>query len=144
MQPTWRGEIVQLSWSPRAYLLKGFLSDAEADHIIEHASPKMEKSTVVDRKTGGNVPSNIRTSTGTFFRQGQDDIVSRIEARVAQVRLATSMDTCPTCVPLACLQILRRQLRHAFQRQHASPVCSHLSLWCPAFCITCTHFTQPV
>ena len=33
-QEEWRGEIEQLSWKPRAFLAKGFLSDEEADHII--------------------------------------------------------------------------------------------------------------
>lgn len=33
-QEQWRGEVARLSWQPRAYVLKGFLSDAEADHII--------------------------------------------------------------------------------------------------------------
>lgn len=33
-QEEWRGEIEQLSWKPRAFLVKGFLSEAEADHII--------------------------------------------------------------------------------------------------------------
>lgn len=33
LQVEWRGEIVQLSWSPRAYHLKGLLSDEECEHI---------------------------------------------------------------------------------------------------------------
>lgn len=33
-QEEWRGEVVHLSWSPRAFLLKGFLSDEECDHLI--------------------------------------------------------------------------------------------------------------
>ena len=34
-QEEWRGEVIHLSWSPRAFLLKGFLTDEECDHIIE-------------------------------------------------------------------------------------------------------------
>ena len=34
-QEEWRGEVVHLSWSPRAFLLKGLLSDEECDHLIE-------------------------------------------------------------------------------------------------------------
>jgi len=34
-QEEWRGEVQHLSWSPRAFLLKGFLSDEECDHLIE-------------------------------------------------------------------------------------------------------------
>jgi prolyl 4-hydroxylase len=103
MQPEWHGEIVQLSWSPRAYLLKGFLSDEEVDHIITTATPKMTKSTVVDGKTGGNIPSSIRTSTGCFFPQGRDAIVSRVEARVAQVRPPPVETRCQLVLSLVLL-----------------------------------------
>lgn len=76
---------MQLSWSPRAYLLKGFLADEEAQHLIELGRPTMRKSTVADNKTGKSMDSEIRTSTGTFLSSGQDAIVARIENRVAQV-----------------------------------------------------------
>ena len=51
------------------------------------AKPSMEKSTVVDSATGKSVPSNVRTSSGTFLGKGQDEIISRIEKRVAQVTM---------------------------------------------------------
>ena len=47
----------------------------------------MEKSAVVDNKTGKSMDSEIRTSTGTFFGKGEDDVISRIEKRVAQVTM---------------------------------------------------------
>eukprot|EP01025_Chloroclados_australasicus_P050639 TRINITY_DN5845_c0_g1_i1.p1 TRINITY_DN5845_c0_g1~~TRINITY_DN5845_c0_g1_i1.p1 ORF type:complete len:309 (-),score=38.08 TRINITY_DN5845_c0_g1_i1:202-1128(-) len=84
---TWRGEIIQLSWRPRAYLLKNFLSEEECDHIIQKAKPGMQKSSVVDNKTGKSVDSQVRTSTGTFFNKGEDNIISTIEQRVAQVSM---------------------------------------------------------
>ena len=86
MQEDWRGEIVQLSWAPRAYLLKHFLSEQECDHLIKLAKPSMRKSSVADNLTGKSVDSEIRTSTGTFLAKGQDDVVTRIEKRTAQVR----------------------------------------------------------
>ncbi len=36
-QEEWRGEIVHISWSPRAFLLKNFLTDEECDHLISKA-----------------------------------------------------------------------------------------------------------
>lgn len=86
-QEEWRGEIIQLSWSPRAFLLKGFLSDAECEHLITKATPSMVKSSVVDNKTGKSVDSNIRTSTGTFFGKAADAVITTIEKRVAQVTM---------------------------------------------------------
>lgn len=47
----------------------------------------MVNSTVVDSSTGKSVPSNVRTSSGTFLGKSQDDIVGRIEKRVAQVTM---------------------------------------------------------
>jgi hypothetical protein len=37
-QEEWRGEIEQLSWKPRAFLAKGFLSEEECNHIKEMVS----------------------------------------------------------------------------------------------------------
>ncbi|GFH10558.1 Fe2OG dioxygenase domain-containing protein, partial [Haematococcus lacustris] len=51
------------------------------------ARPMMVKSHVVDNKSGKSVDSQIRTSTGTFFGKAEDDIIERIEKRVAQVTM---------------------------------------------------------
>lgn len=83
----WRGDIEQLSWKPRAFLLKGFLSEEETDYLINKATPYMTKSTVVDNDSGKSIPSNVRTSTGTFFSRGQDETISRIEDRLALVSM---------------------------------------------------------
>ena len=76
-----------LSWQPRAFLFRNFLSDEECEHFIEKARPKMEKSTVVDNKTGGSIASTIRTSSGTFFEKCADDIVCGVEERIADVSM---------------------------------------------------------
>ena len=79
-----KSRIVKLSEKPRAYLYRGFLRQAECDYIKERAKPKLEKSTVVDNKTGQSVPSNIRTSDGMFFDRHEDDIIEDIERRIAE------------------------------------------------------------
>ncbi|KAK9805139.1 hypothetical protein WJX72_001482 [[Myrmecia] bisecta] len=81
----WRGEVIEVSWRPRAFLFKNFLSDEECDHLINLARPSMTKSTVVDNVTGKSVDSTVRTSTGTFFGRGQDEVIDRIEKRIAHV-----------------------------------------------------------
>lgn len=84
----WNMEV--LSWSPRAFLFRNFLTEEEIEHMIDtvrmllvtgsrfaaslkkltgrlcvalclQAKPQMQKSTVVDNGTGKSVPSNIRT-----------------------------------------------------------------------------------
>ena len=75
--------VIQLSWKPRAFLYKNFLTDEECDHMIELARHKLEKSMVADNESGKSVKSEIRTSAGMFLMKGQDDVVSRIEERIS-------------------------------------------------------------
>ena len=35
-QEEWRGVVEQISWEPRAFLFKKFLSDDECDHLVNH------------------------------------------------------------------------------------------------------------
>ncbi|KAF6146172.1 hypothetical protein GIB67_005820 [Kingdonia uniflora] len=76
-------KVTQLSWHPRAFLFKGFLSDEECDHFITLAKDKMEKSMVADNASGKSVESEVRTSSGMFLNKQQDDIVSNVEDRLA-------------------------------------------------------------
>ena len=39
-QELWRGEVKQLSWNPRSFLLKGFLSDKECEYMINKVLAK--------------------------------------------------------------------------------------------------------
>lgn len=84
---TWRGEVVRLSWKPRAFLYKKLLTEEECDHLKKLGSPTLQASTVVDSKTGGSVPSSVRTSYGTFLQKAQDEVVARIEKRIADVSM---------------------------------------------------------
>lgn len=40
-QEEWRGEVIHLSWSPRAFLLRGFLSDEECDHLVAQVGVRL-------------------------------------------------------------------------------------------------------
>ncbi len=40
----------------------------------EQAKRRMTKSTVVDNETGKSVDSTVRTSTGTFYGRGEDEV----------------------------------------------------------------------
>ncbi|KAF7802916.1 putative prolyl 4-hydroxylase 7 [Senna tora] len=75
--------VTQLSWRPRAFLYKGFLSEEECDHLIFLAGDKLEKSMVADNESGKSIESTVRTSSGMFLDKAQDEIVTRIEARIA-------------------------------------------------------------
>eukprot|EP00798_Chlamydomonas_sp_ICE-L_P028071 gene28069-31175_t len=76
LEEEWRGEIIHLSWSPRAFLVKNFMSPEECEHLIatnfmspeecEHliatATPTLAKSVVVDAKSGKNATPTLAKS----------------------------------------------------------------------------------
>lgn len=76
--------IEQISTHPRAYVWHGFMSDEECDHVVHAAEPLMEKSGVIDAKTGEQTFDPIRTSYGAFLPIGYDDVIARIEQRAAE------------------------------------------------------------
>uniref|UniRef100_A0A7N0V1B9 procollagen-proline 4-dioxygenase n=1 Tax=Kalanchoe fedtschenkoi TaxID=63787 RepID=A0A7N0V1B9_KALFE len=75
--------VTQLSWHPRAFVYRGFLSDEECDHLIALARDKLEKSMVADNESGKSVESEVRTSSGMFLHKAQDEVVAGIEKRIA-------------------------------------------------------------
>eukprot|EP00884_Botryococcus_braunii_P010480 jgi/Botrbrau1/19433/Bobra.0338s0056.1 len=81
----WRGEVIEVSKKPRAFVFKNFLSSDECDYLVGKARPMMVKSTVVDNETGKSVDSKVRTSTGTFFARQEDAVIERIEKRISLV-----------------------------------------------------------
>ncbi|CAM6087607.1 unnamed protein product [Calypogeia fissa] len=75
-------KVIILSWHPRAFLCEHFLTEEECDHLKNLASGKLTKSMVV-RNGGKRVHDESRTSSGMFLDKAQDDIVKRIEDRIA-------------------------------------------------------------
>eukprot|EP00262_Sarcandra_glabra_P007520 TRINITY_DN20385_c0_g1_i1.p1 TRINITY_DN20385_c0_g1~~TRINITY_DN20385_c0_g1_i1.p1 ORF type:complete len:355 (-),score=51.54 TRINITY_DN20385_c0_g1_i1:175-1140(-) len=76
-------KVTQLSWNPRAFLYKGFLSDEECDHFITLAKGKLAVSMVADNESGKSVKSEVRTSSGMFLQKAQDEVVANVERRIA-------------------------------------------------------------
>ncbi|EFH43036.1 oxidoreductase [Arabidopsis lyrata subsp. lyrata] len=72
-----------ISWEPRASVYHNFLTKEECKYLIELAKPHMEKSTVVDEKTGKSTDSRVRTSSGTFLARGRDKTIREIEKRIS-------------------------------------------------------------
>lgn len=61
------------------------LSAQECQELIALARPRMERSMTVVIRTGGQEVSADRTSQGMFFQRGENALVTRIEARLAQL-----------------------------------------------------------
>ncbi|KAJ4871791.1 2-oxoglutarate (2OG) and Fe(II)-dependent oxygenase superfamily protein [Raphanus sativus] len=77
------GWVEVISWEPRAFLYHNFLTNEECEHLISLAKPSMKRSKVVDVKSGGSKDSRVRTSSGTFLKRGQDELVEEIENRIS-------------------------------------------------------------
>ncbi|KAK8278248.1 hypothetical protein V6Z12_D09G030400 [Gossypium hirsutum] len=75
--------VTQLSWRPKAFIYKGFLSSEECDHLIILAKDKLEKSMVADDVSSQSIESEVRTSSGMFLEKALDEVVADIEARIA-------------------------------------------------------------
>ncbi|KAG2443592.1 hypothetical protein HXX76_001943 [Chlamydomonas incerta] len=66
----------------RIFLCEHFLTDEEADHIVQISERRLHRSGVVNND-GGSKESNIRTSFGVFLNRGEDEVIKRIEERIA-------------------------------------------------------------
>ena len=71
--------------SPMLVVFGNLLSDQECDALIEAAQPRMARSLTVQTATGGEEVNDNRTSRGMFFQRGENEVVARIEARIARL-----------------------------------------------------------
>lgn len=80
-----RVHVLQNMYDPRIVVYGNLLSDEECDELIALARPRMARSLTVATKTGGEEVNDDRTSNGMFFQRGENDLVKRIEARLAKL-----------------------------------------------------------
>lgn len=76
-------KVKQISWKPRAFVYKGFLTDEECNHLISLAKTELKRSAVADNLSGESKLSEVRTSSGMFISKAKDPIVSGIEDKIA-------------------------------------------------------------
>ena len=77
--------VLQAMYNPRVVVFGGLLSDEECEALIELAKPRLARSLTVATKTGGEEVNADRTSNGMFFQRGENELVRRIEARIARL-----------------------------------------------------------
>ncbi|KAI8054337.1 hypothetical protein BDF22DRAFT_654520 [Syncephalis plumigaleata] len=70
-----------LNRDPLVVYLEGFLQPGEAEHMIELAKPRMERSRII----GDDIYSEDRTSSSAYIEQSEDDIVRCIEERASRI-----------------------------------------------------------
>jgi prolyl 4-hydroxylase len=78
-------KVLMAMGSPRVVLFGNLLSPEECDAIIAAARPRMARSLTVATRTGGDEVNDDRTSDGMFFQRGENDVVTRLEERIARL-----------------------------------------------------------
>eukprot|EP00756_Hemistasia_phaeocysticola_P051981 Hpha_TRINITY_DN27167_c0_g1::TRINITY_DN27167_c0_g1_i1::g.29274::m.29274/K00472/P4HA; prolyl 4-hydroxylase len=109
---------------PRLLYIENFLSDEEAEQLVEAAKPKIKRSTVV--ATSGDATNSVRTSQGMFLDSYHERNLPAVKASA----LRTSVISGLPVENIEALQVLRytagqRYLAHPdyFMRQYSN----HLS-----------------
>jgi prolyl 4-hydroxylase len=71
--------------APRIVLFGNVLSDEECEGLIEISRHRLGRSTIVDPHSGQLESHADRTSEGTYFRRGENELIARIERRIAEL-----------------------------------------------------------
>ncbi|MEX8191264.1 2OG-Fe(II) oxygenase [Comamonas guangdongensis] len=71
--------------NPRVVVFGNLLSDEECEAIIAAARPRMQRSLTVDNQSGGEAVNDDRTSNGMFFQRGENEVIARVEKRIARL-----------------------------------------------------------
>ena len=71
--------------APRIVLFGNLLSTDECDQMIELSRGKLARSSVVNNETGAYDIHPHRTSYGTYFDRGENDLIRRLETRIADL-----------------------------------------------------------
>lgn len=77
--------VLQAMYNPRVVVFGDLLSAEECEELIGFARPRLARSLTVATKTGGEEVNADRTSNGMFFQRGENELVRRIEQRIARL-----------------------------------------------------------
>lgn len=70
---------------PRVVVFGDLLADDECEALVEAAGQRLARSLTVETQTGGETLNVDRTSDGMFFERGENEVVARIEQRIAHL-----------------------------------------------------------
>ncbi len=71
--------------APRVILFGNLLAPEECDQLIELSRGKLARSSVVNAATGQYDVHPHRTSSGTHFARGENELIRRIEQRITEL-----------------------------------------------------------
>ena len=74
-----------VSLQPRVFIIENFLSNFEADHIVDYAKSRIKDSIVGSEDGGGSFKSNTRTSKNTWVPRTTDQVTETLFRRAADL-----------------------------------------------------------
>ena len=77
--------VLQTLYNPHVVVFGGLLSDEECEQLIALAKPRLARSLTISTVTGGEEVNADRTSNGMFFQRAENELVRRIEVRIARL-----------------------------------------------------------
>jgi prolyl 4-hydroxylase len=77
--------VLQVMAAPRVVVFGDLLAAEECEQLIALAKPRLARSLTVATRTGGEEVNADRTSNGMFFQRGENELVQRIEQRIARL-----------------------------------------------------------
>lgn len=77
--------VVSRQHAPEVVVFANFLSDPECDALMQVAKPRLSRSLTVDTHTGNEALHPDRTSQGMFFERFENELVYRVETRIAKL-----------------------------------------------------------
>ncbi len=80
-----RVQVLQTLQHPRVVVFGNLVSPEECETLIAAARVRLARSLTVETRTGGEVLNVDRTSEGMFFERGENECVTRLEARIARL-----------------------------------------------------------
>ncbi|VWX56993.1 Prolyl 4-hydroxylase [Burkholderiales bacterium 8X] len=80
-----RVQILQTMKRPNLVVFGNLVSSEECEFLIRKAKERLARSLTVETRTGGEALNVDRTSDGMFFERGENDVVARLEQRIADL-----------------------------------------------------------
>jgi prolyl 4-hydroxylase len=78
-------DVLMQMQEPHIVVFGNVLSDEECNALMDAARRRLTRSLTVAVKTGGEELNDDRTSRGMFFTRGENELVNRIETRLARL-----------------------------------------------------------
>ena len=78
-----RVQVLQTLRHPRVIVFGNLLAGDECEALVAAARLRLARSLTVETHTGGETVNVDRTSDGMFFERGENEVVARLEQRIA-------------------------------------------------------------